>query len=269
MGRFNGVLLASDFDCTLTDRSGKIPQRNIDAVKYFISEGGRFTVSTGRAKEGFHKYSPELINAPVLLANGAAAYDYGSGAVIFEYGIGSEDIPVLLAVTEKYPCLCVEFFSCGKGAFALNPDEETFLHFKGLGFDFSELDEITADFFPCAKIMLGSRKNTPEIQAYLRGIDMGNMFYIPSSGSYIEILSKKAGKGRGLLRLADILGIEHKNTYAVGDGSNDADMLKAAALGFAPEDGDEFALNSADAVVCGSGSGAVAGAIEALCSIYR
>lgn len=32
MGRFSNVLLASDFDHTLTDMSGQIPARNLEAI---------------------------------------------------------------------------------------------------------------------------------------------------------------------------------------------------------------------------------------------
>lgn len=58
MGRFDGVLLASDFDNTLiyTEdalRSGvpvpPLPPRNRQALEWFMTEGGRFTVATGRA----------------------------------------------------------------------------------------------------------------------------------------------------------------------------------------------------------------------------
>ena len=74
--KFKNVLLASDFDGTLADCNGKIPESVISAIKYFMSEGGRFTVCTGRIFQGFHLYSEEYINAPVLLGNGAMAYDY-------------------------------------------------------------------------------------------------------------------------------------------------------------------------------------------------
>ena len=74
--KFKNVLLASDFDGTLADCNGIIPESVISAIKYFMSEGGRFTVCTGRIFQGFHLYSEEYINAPVLLGNGAMAYDY-------------------------------------------------------------------------------------------------------------------------------------------------------------------------------------------------
>ena len=50
--KFKNVLLASDFDGTLADCNGKIPESVISAIKYFMSEGGRFTVCTGRIFQG-------------------------------------------------------------------------------------------------------------------------------------------------------------------------------------------------------------------------
>lgn len=58
MGKFDDVLLASDFDNTIlnTERprrtGGPIPpvsQGNLTAIRYFMAEGGRFAVATGRA----------------------------------------------------------------------------------------------------------------------------------------------------------------------------------------------------------------------------
>ena len=38
MGRFSNVLLASDFDHTLTDMSGQIPARNLEAIAAFFKD---------------------------------------------------------------------------------------------------------------------------------------------------------------------------------------------------------------------------------------
>ena len=89
MGKFTGVLLASDFDNTLiyTEealRTGApvppLPERNREALVYFMAQGGRFAVSTGRALAAFLKYA-ELVpmNAPGVVCNGAALYDFQTG----------------------------------------------------------------------------------------------------------------------------------------------------------------------------------------------
>ena len=73
---FSDVLLTADFDRTLTDTEGKIPQRNLDAIEYFMANGGTFTVNTGRSlpmTKVFRDIVP--VSAPLLLYNGSAAYD--------------------------------------------------------------------------------------------------------------------------------------------------------------------------------------------------
>ena len=75
MGKFDGVLLASDFDDTLYGSDYTVSEENVKALTYFTEEGGRFTVATGRAHATFApvwKLSP--INAPVVLSNGSALY---------------------------------------------------------------------------------------------------------------------------------------------------------------------------------------------------
>ena len=88
--KFKNVLLASDFDGTLKNDEGIITPDVIEKIKYFISEGGYFTVCTGRIHQGFHLYNPEYINAPVLLGNGAMGYDYANNKIIFNDAIGDE-----------------------------------------------------------------------------------------------------------------------------------------------------------------------------------
>ena len=53
MGKFDGVLLVSDFDDTLYAPDVAVPERNVSAIRYFTGEGGRFTVATGRAHRTF------------------------------------------------------------------------------------------------------------------------------------------------------------------------------------------------------------------------
>ena len=86
MGIFDGVLLASDFDNTLiyTEealRSGvavpELSPENRAALEYFMAEGGRFTVATGRALAAFLRYAGSIpMNAPAVVCNGAALYDF-------------------------------------------------------------------------------------------------------------------------------------------------------------------------------------------------
>lgn len=68
---FSDVLLTVDYDRTLTAPNSTIPERNLEAIRYFMANGGAFTVNTGRSVpmiQSFRDIVP--VNAPLLLYNG-------------------------------------------------------------------------------------------------------------------------------------------------------------------------------------------------------
>ena len=77
MGKFDGVLLASDFDNTLLNtetarRTGaevpEVSRRNREALEYFMAGGGRFAIATGRALAAFIKFADQVpMNAPGIV----------------------------------------------------------------------------------------------------------------------------------------------------------------------------------------------------------
>ncbi|MBD9118889.1 MAG: hydrolase, partial [Clostridiales bacterium] len=86
MGKFDGVLLLSDFDNTLVYTEPalvagepllSLTAENREALESFTAQGGHFAVATGRALAAFQAIAPGLpINTPCVLCNGAALYDF-------------------------------------------------------------------------------------------------------------------------------------------------------------------------------------------------
>ena len=54
-----------------------------------------------------------------------------------------------------------------------------------------------------------------------------------SNPYYLEIISRRAGKGRAVTRTAGLLGVPCENTIAAGDSGNDISMLEAAGISIA------------------------------------
>ena len=73
--------------------------------------------------------------------------------------------------------------------------------------------------------------------------------FIQSTSEYYEILPKGAGKGALMLRMADMFGISHEKTVAVGDNVNDVSMIEAAGLGVAVANATDEAKAVADLVL--------------------
>ena len=109
MGIYSDVLLTVDFDRTLTAPDSSIPERNLEAIRYFIDNGGVFTVNTGRSVP---MYSSKLelvpVNAPLLLYNGSAAYDRERREFTFATPIDLPMVDTLKKTMALFPDCAVE-----------------------------------------------------------------------------------------------------------------------------------------------------------------
>ena len=266
-GLFEGVLLASDFDGTMVPETKQVTPGVKKALQFFQENGGRFTVCTGRCYLGFHAYSREIINAPVLLANGGMAYDYESKKIVVNNGIGDEGVAPMRAVGEAFPDVSVEFYPFEK-SYALHLTEKTEHHFTSQFIPFETVEDPAQAPRPWAKVMIGGQpERIVQVQAFLR--QYPEISFLPTTGGFLEVLRKGVDKGTALLQLADALEIRHEDVYAVGDGYNDVEMLQAAAKGFVPANGDSFATACADYIVRSNEEDAVAHVVEILTELYR
>lgn len=263
--KFKNVLLASDLDGTLRNDKGEMTDDVKSAIRYFISEGGKFTVCTGRIFQGFHIYDEDYINAPVLLGNAAMAYDYKNGKVLFNGGIGDEGIGVIEDVLESFPGIAVEMYAFEKVC-SINAEDPTITHFTNQGINFTHVNSPSEAPRPWTKVMLYCSDKSQEVQRLLESHSEIN--YLKTTGDYVELLKKGVDKGAGLMRLGKMLGCQPNDIYAAGDGYNDVEMLSAAAKGFVPENGSPEAMAVADYVTRSNNNGCIAHAIEILDSIY-
>ena len=109
MGKFSDILLTVDYDRTLTAPDSTIPERNIEAIRYFIDNGGAFTINTGRSVPMTKVFRDKVpVNAPLLLYNGSAAYDLGEKKLSFCHEIHMDMWETVRKCQELFPDLTVE-----------------------------------------------------------------------------------------------------------------------------------------------------------------
>ena len=132
MGKFDGVLFYTDYDDTLYNSALTVSPENRAAIRYFIQNGGRFSVATGRAHRTF---TPQIekerltLNAPVALSNGAALFDYETGSWLFRSFL-VESTPVRIAgLCRDFPDLAFEAYH-GEDIYVHNPNVVTMTHLE-------------------------------------------------------------------------------------------------------------------------------------------
>ena len=109
MGKFSDVLLTVDYDRTLTAPDSSIPERNLEAIRYFMENDGAFTVNTGRSVPMIQAFRDRVpVNAPLLLYNGSAAYDLAAGKLLFCHEIRLDLWQTVRECMTLFPDLTVE-----------------------------------------------------------------------------------------------------------------------------------------------------------------
>ena len=83
MGIFDGILLCSDVDGTLVYEN-EVPKANAEAIEYFKSEGGLFTLSTGRQPSYFTEKFGIEPNTYVIAINGTVISDAYGKEIIYD-----------------------------------------------------------------------------------------------------------------------------------------------------------------------------------------
>lgn len=87
---------------------------------------------------------------------------------------------------------------------------------------------------------------------------------LQSSGEWYEAILPGGGKGRGVAKVCERLGIPLENSIAVGDSDNDLDMFQWAGTAVAMEESSPTAVAAADWMTGRCGEGGVARAVNAL-----
>ncbi len=268
MGKFDGLLLASDFDDTLYDFSLRVPERNMEALRWFIREGGRFTVSTGRAHRTFAPFAHLVpMNAPAVLSNGAAIYDFQADKMLEQTCLPPEAPRDLAEMMEQFPSLSMEAYH-GEDIYVCNPNEITLAHLKKVGCGYTQCPIaemptpwVKALFHQEREVLLPVRERMLERWG-------GRYEAIFSNPRYLELTCKGSNKGGGVARVARMLGIEPGHIYCVGDNQNDIPMLELSAIPFAPANCAREVRDWGARILCHCDDGVIGDIVEILDKLY-
>lgn len=278
MGKFTGMLLVSDYDNTFHYTEGALaggglaamppaPPRNLEAVRRWMEEGGRFTIATGRALAAFRKQAEALpVNAPVIVDNGGAIYDLAGEAYLVKRFLPDAALEHIAQAAEAFPDISVELYHQGPLLQVVHPSKWNEQHAKLTGVPYQVVDRVDPAVvpLPLTKALFATGGEAlRKLRAYMAA-EGWEAFYemIFSSDHLLELTARGANKGNMSLLLKDLCGCG--KMFCIGDHANDLSMLRAADRAFAPANAIEEVLTSGAAVVCHSLEGAVADVVEIL-----
>ena len=249
MALFSDVLLTVDYDRTLTAPDSSIPERNLEAIRYFIENGGVFTVNTGRSIPMTKVFRDKVpVNAPLLLMNGSLTYDLDSGkieAVCIDLEQGS----TIRRCMEMLPDMTVEIQGMDAHyVFEENEIWDDFSDGNSCAWAHAQPED---DLGPFVKFAVYDRLVSSNLSDLYKGsaeelarIDRVEALLKQEFGAHCEVFraapkildvhAKGVSKAKAARALQEKLG--RKILVCVGDGENDLSMLEAADFAFTPSD---------------------------------
>lgn len=262
-------MIAFDLDYTLLQTGGTLSDVTKKTLAQAAAQGILLVPATGRDICEMQPLLPLLDARYVVGVNGAVVRDLQADTVIYK------ELPEQNAFLKKLQLalsmgLYTEVYCDG-----VYTEPYSYNHMEELG--------MAPDQVPMFK---ATRTVVPDLYAVIRDMGCAEKLHIlfrdaddkqkrqepflhhPAFAytnafvNNLELCSPKVSKASGLAALAQHLGIERENVMTLGDGANDAAMLRWAGLGVAMENAVEEAKAAADCVTLSNDADGAALAIS-------
>jgi Cof subfamily protein (haloacid dehalogenase superfamily) len=235
-------LLALDVDGTLLDSQHRLPPRVARAIISAREAGLIVTLATGKLLRSIEPLLATLgLTGPQICLNGAAIMnDVSAPPLAYTPLVESDRRDVIKAVRRLAPETLISQFALD--AIFVDREHPSLPVFEEFG---EQAPEIASDLLavaepPSAKILVvGSLEQVALLHEQVAPL-LGKRLYITTTMPiFLEFFQFVANKGDALRRLRESLGIAREEVIAIGDGANDAPLLREAGLAIAMANGAE------------------------------
>ena len=245
---FSDVLLTVDFDRTMTGPDSKIPQRNLDAVAFFMANGGTFTVNTGRSMASFRKHLGKVpVNAPILMYNGSARWENG---VLSDLKILDLDLwETVQKVREEFPGMNLEIQGVDYH-YLIDPDPAYLGFYQALKWA-HRVVEPGEDLGPFLKFAIAGSPKSKSVATLFDISEAEDAAFDAAQDRLLQLWGDKVEVYRAAPRIIDVHAkgvskiaaarqlqqeLGKKILVCAGDAENDIPMLEGADFAFSPAD---------------------------------
>lgn len=238
-----------DIDNTLMS-GGIVPQRNIDAIKKAREQGNYVFINTARS----FAFIPDMLKDDAFL-DGIVA---GIGTDLRFHG---KQIFSSAMLTSEVKFIAQHFINDTREiAFEgedhliwINPEDRREVYHTLSSPD--DFDTVYKDF-KISKMYIKGQLTDKETEMF------GKDYILYQHENYAEFVRKGFGKAKGMLMMARHLAIPTENCIAMGDSSNDEDMLKTAGISVAMGNAIPEIKEMCTYIACDAKDGGVADALE-------
>lgn len=239
-----------DLDGTLLNRQAQVSDRNRDCLKKLVARGVHVVIATGRPVESIRQLVASVQSpSPVISLSGSMVHKSLYGEPLASQIIPFETMHSLLEVCRGLGGIKNILLDEAEGFYALQDDPviDEFIGMYGKKPNMFTYDKLPQG--PVLSILVHARDDRRAIYETLHE-QFGDLVHFTYFREYpwIELSAFESNKGQAMALVCQHLGISMDEVMAIGDGANDLEMIAAAGLGVAMENGDDEVKAVADRV---------------------
>lgn len=251
----NTKALFLDLDGTLLNDRKEITPGNREAIFRALAAGHRIVITTGRPLLSAIDQAQRLgMTGPgcyLIAYNGGVLYDLGASQIIFQRTI---PLPLVQGVFAEANKRKIHIQTYNDSHVLVEPrcyNDTVARYCQLIRMTYAVLPDVRDLAQEPPKMLVIDFQHQEPLRSFQDWVltqfgDQLDSFF--SCDQYLEIVPRGLSKGTALLQLAEMLGIPHEQTVAVGDAANDLPMIQAAHLGIAMCNGTQEVRAAADAV---------------------
>lgn len=247
-------MIISDFDGTIfSHNSMSIPSNVIASIDRYTRLGGKFALCTGRMFLSIREHALTLpgISDEILCLQGSACYSLNTSDELFATDISAEETLRIALFLEEQGWVFqiykdVRMFTKERNKYTDMYEALTDIKAIYTGIKVSEM--LAKEGYSTHKIVVMTEPDVDLPKMALIKEVFPDIDVSKSNPYFIELVDKAGGKGNGVKRFAEHLGISLDEIAVFGDETNDLSMLEIAGLACVPANGADKAKAIADIV---------------------
>ncbi len=227
--------IAMDLDDTLLGTDLKISERNQAAIRKAVAMGVKVMLASGRMVRSMKPYATALeLDVPLIAYNGAIIQEAVSGETLYHNpvpsGLAAELVPLFRSRKIHLNAylddrLYMEQLTEWGRKYAANAGVTPY--------PVDDLIPLLQKSAPHKMLGLAEADEIAGIQQFLQQKFGGQLIFVCSKPSYLEILAPGVSKGNALQEVSKMWGLKPEEVMAIGDAPNDISMVEWAGTGVA------------------------------------
>ena len=257
----NYKLIAIDLDGTLLTDDKKVPEGNKKVLIDAIHKGYEVVIATGRRYWSAKRFVEEIDeNLTILANNGNIARNIKDDKILIKKYLDKDDFYTLIEEGKKkelYPIIHVDNYEEGYDmVIELDKDNEKYCNYLSDNIDrYKKIEDLTKIDTPkvLSVVYVGDKNVMEKFNLYITRAYPGKysshvMYNLKIAEALLELMNPNGTKWLSLEEYAKGKGIISSEIIAIGDDSNDIEMLTKAGLGIAMKNSSDFVKKTADVI---------------------